>query len=120
MTDYSHIHAPSTIPTQTQAAEVEAGVANPQVLRLGTKSWPLAASVSFVRAANIQDSLTNFNLIRLGDNLPSIVQEQYAQEVRDFLFADTKPGDPDHVGVEDVLDAWVTVQEILAARPTAK
>lgn len=106
--------------TQAQAAEVESSgePADSHQFRLGTKSWPLVASIPFVRAANIQKALTDFDLTLLAEQLPSIVTAEHRDEVRDTLLADTEPKDPDHITMLDVVDAWTEVQAVITARPT--
>ena len=118
---------PSTTPidftqAQTVAAEAEAKPTpnDERVFKLGRKSWPLVPSVSFVRAANIQKSLTDFDLLEIAAQLPSLVFENHREELRDYLLADTDHTDADHITMSDVIDAWSSVQEVLAARPLAK
>ena len=108
--------------SQTKAAEAETGKveAPERVFKLGRKSWPLVASVSFSRSANIQRALNDFDLLGLSEQLPSLVLPAHRDELRDYLLADTESADPDHVTMPDVIDAWTAVQEVIAARPFDK
>ncbi len=108
--------------SQSRAAEAEAGEiqAPERVYKLGRKSWPLVASVSFRRSANIQKALNDFDLLELADQLPSLVLPAHRDEVRDYLLADTESTDPDHITMPDVIDSWTAVQEIIAQRPFDK
>lgn len=124
MTDVAPLDQPIKF-TQTQAAEAEAGVTDApkredRVYTLGKKSWPLVASVSFRRSANIQKALNDFDLLELADQLPSLVLPAHRDELREYLLADTESTDPDHVTMPDVIDSWTAVQEIISARPFDK
>jgi hypothetical protein len=110
--------------SQAKAAEAEASVpeakTDDRVFKLGRKSWPLVASVSFSRSANIQKALNEFDLLALADQLPSLVLSAHREELKNYLLADTESDSPDHVTMPDVIDAWTSVQEVIAQRPFDK